>query len=79
MVALSDLAIDEGATVVRLAAGNAADLRRLTQLGLLPGQFVRRRSSQPGSADVVVTIGRHERPLATTLAERVWTIRAASD
>jgi hypothetical protein len=46
---------------------------------LLPGQFVRRRASQPGSADVVVTIGRHERPLAATLAERVWTIRSASE
>ncbi len=79
MIALSDLAIDEGATVVRLAAGNAADLRLLTQLGVLPGQFVRRRASQPGSADVVVTIGRHERPLATALADRVWTIRSAAN
>ncbi|QGT77755.1 MarR family transcriptional regulator [Guyparkeria halophila] len=79
MVALGSLAIDEGATVVRLAAENAADLRRLTQLGILPGQFVRRRASQPGSADVVVIIGRHERPLAATLAERVWTIRSASE
>lgn len=78
MIALSDLAIDEGATVVRLAAGNAADLRLLTHLGVLPGQFVRRRASQPGSADVVVTIGRHERPLARALAERVWTIRSAA-
>ncbi len=78
MIALSDLAIDEGATVVRLAAGNAADLRLLTQLGVLPGQFVRRRASQPGSADVVVTIGRHKRPLAAALAERVWTIRSAA-
>ncbi|MFP4639884.1 MAG: metal-dependent transcriptional regulator [Guyparkeria sp.] len=79
MVALNDLAIDEGATVVRLAAENAADLRALTQAGVLPGQFVRRRAGHPGSADVVVTIGRHDRPLATDLAERVWTIRSAAE
>ncbi len=79
MVALSDLAIDEGATVVRLAAENAADLRVLTQAGVLPGQFVRRRAGHPGSADVVVTIGRQDRPLATGLAERVWTIRSAAE
>lgn len=74
MIAVSNLAIDQAATVVRLAATSATDLQQLTQLGLLPGQLVRRRASPPDSADVMLKIGRHERPLTPTLAERVWTI-----
>lgn len=76
LVALSDLAPGEPATIVRLSAQNGGQLQILTQLGLIPGQPIKRAPTSPGSTDVVLLLGRQQCAVGQDLAETVWVLRA---
>ena len=74
LIALSELDPGDQATVVRLAAQNAGQLRLLTQLGLVPGQVIKRNSPPLGASDVYLQIDKQSRALSPTLAEAVWVL-----
>lgn len=76
LVALTDLAPGEPATIVRLSAQNGGQLHLLTQLGLIPGQPIKRGEIQPGSSDVLLLVDRQIHALSQDLAETVWVLRA---
>lgn len=76
LLALTDLAPGELATIVRLSAQNGGQLQVLTQLGLVPGQPIKRAPTPPGSADVVLLLGRQQCAVGQELAETVWVLRA---
>jgi len=74
LIALSELEPGEQATIVRLAAHNAGQLRLLTQLGLVPGQMIKRTQSPLGTSDVYLQIDKQSRGLSPILAEAVWVL-----
>ncbi|MHB1230268.1 MAG: metal-dependent transcriptional regulator [Halothiobacillus sp.] len=75
LVAVSELLPGEHATIVRVAAHNASQLRLLTQLGLVPGQTIKRATPTPGASDVLLHIDKQTRALNESLAEAVWVVR----
>ncbi|MDA3877367.1 MAG: metal-dependent transcriptional regulator [Halothiobacillus sp.] len=75
LVALTDLAPGEPATIVRLSAQNGGQLQVLTQLGLIPGQLIKRTETPPGSADVALLVGGQRCAVGQELAETVWVLR----
>ncbi len=76
LIAVFELAAGESATIVRIAAHNATQLRLLTQLGLVPGQTIRRAEPIPGASDVVLQIEKQTRAINASLAQAVWVIRS---
>jgi DtxR family Mn-dependent transcriptional regulator len=76
LIAVYELASGESATIVRIAAHNAAQLRLLTQLGLVPGQTIRRAQASPGASDVVLHVEKQTRAINESLAQAVWVMRS---
>jgi DtxR family Mn-dependent transcriptional regulator len=74
LIAVYELASGESATIVRIAAHNAAQLRLLTQLGLVPGQTIRRAQSSPGASDVVLNVEKQTRAINESLAQAIWVV-----
>lgn len=75
LIAVFELSAGECATIVRIAAHNAAQLRLLTQLGLVPGQTIQRAQSSPSASDVVLHIEKQTRAINQLLAQAVWVMR----
>ncbi len=78
LIAVLDLHAGESATIVRIAAHNAAQLRLLTQLGLVPGQTIQRAQSSPSASDVVLLVEKQTRAINQLLAQAVWVVRSQS-
>ncbi len=76
LIAVLELQPGEHATIVRIAAHNAAQLRLLSQLGLVPGQTIRRIETPLGASDVVVLVEKQNRTINESLAETVWVVRS---
>lgn len=74
LIALSELAPGDQATIVRLSAKNAQQLRLLTQLGLVPGQVIKCGAPPLGASDIYLKIEDQSRALRPELAEAVWVV-----
>ncbi|OYY56855.1 MAG: hypothetical protein B7Y53_00925, partial [Halothiobacillus sp. 28-55-5] len=57
------------------AAHNAAQLRLLTQWGLVPGQTIVRTQALPGASDVGLQVEKQTRAINESLAQAVWVMR----
>ncbi len=78
LIAVSTLEGGERARIVRLAAQNAGQLKLLSRLGLLPGQWVTRAAGSPAGDDILLgTDTRPAQAVSAALAETIWVLRAA--
>lgn len=77
LLSVSTLAIGERARIVRLAAQNAGQLKLLSKLGLVPGQWVTRVADSLAGSDILLsTDTRPTQAVSVTLAETIWVIRS---
>lgn len=77
LLSVSTLAIGERARIVRLAAQNAGQLKLLSKLGLVPGQWVTRLADSLAGSDILLsTDTRPTQAVSVTLAETIWVIRS---
>lgn len=74
LLALSALVPGKQATIVRLTAQSASQLRLLTQQGLVPGKGIRRLEQQTEHNAVALQVDKHICTLPVELADRVWVI-----
>ena len=78
LIAVTALALDERARIVRLAAQNAGQLKVLSKLGFLPGQSVTRVADSFAGSDVFLAAdGKAVQAVSAALAETIWVLRTA--
>ena len=78
LIAVTALALDERARIVRLAAQNAGQLKVLSRLGFLPGHWITRVADSLAGSDVLLAAdGKTAQAVSAALAETIWVLRAA--